>query len=78
MHWLANGNETQVLVQPVSGKCLHDKSANRVLVRINGRHKKKTTAFLYFAMQLEHGTDEDNDPYIKFGGEAKTGPHLER
>ena len=78
MHWLASGDETQVSLQPMLGKCLDDKSANQVVVRINGRHKKKTTAFLHFAVQLEHGTDEDGDPYIKFGGEAKTSPHLAR
>ena len=76
MHWLANGDDTQVSLEPVSGKCLGEKSANRVVVRINGRHKNNVTAFLHFAVQLEHGSDEDGHPCIKFGRVVKLKPVL--
>ena len=41
MHWLANRDETQVSLEHVSDKCLDDKSAKRVVVRINGCHKNE-------------------------------------
>ena len=76
VHWLANEDETQVSLVPLSGKCLDDKSANRVVVRINGRHKNYITVFLHFAVQLEHGTDEEGGPCIKFGRVVKLKPVL--
>ena len=42
-------------------------SANWVGVRINNRHKNDITAFLHFVVQLEHGTDDEGDPCVKFG-----------
>ena len=73
---MANGDETQVSLEPLSGKCLDDKFAHRIVVRINGRHKNNITAFLQFAVKLEHGTDEDNDPCIKLGRVVKLKPVL--
>ena len=62
MHWLANRDETQVSLEHVSDKCLDDKLANRVVVRINGCHKNHIPAFLHFIVQLEHGIDEEGNP----------------
>ena len=73
---MASGGKTQVSLEPLSGKCLDDKSAHRVVVRINGRYKNNITAFLQFAFKLEHGTDEDNDPCIKLGRVVKLKPVL--
>ena len=64
---MANGDETQMSLKPLSRKCFDDKSAHRVVVRINGRHKNSITGFLQLTIKLEHGTDDDNNPCIKSG-----------
>ena len=68
---MGNNDETQVSLEPVSGKCLDDTSTNRVVVHINGCHKNNITAFLKFVVQCEHGTDADSDPCIKLGQVVK-------
>ena len=44
--WLANGDETQVSLEPVPTKCLDNKGANKVIVKINTRAKKQRYSVL--------------------------------
>ena len=73
---MANGDETQGTLEPLSGKCLDDKSAHRVVLHINGRQMNNIAASLHFVVLLEHGTNEDDDPCIKLGRVVKVTPLL--
>ena len=41
MHWLANGDETQVSLEPVLGKCSDDKFATRGLILVRTRPQRE-------------------------------------
>ena len=53
-----------------------NKSANWVVVCINGHHQNNSTAFLHFVVPWEHGTDEEGNSCIKLGWVVKPKPVL--
>ena len=64
---LANGDETEVSFEPVPTKCLDNRGAHRVIVKINGRGKNNITAYLHFAIRISVGIDEDGDEAVAIG-----------
>ena len=78
IQWLANGDETQVNLELVPTKCLDDRGAHRVVVKITGRAKNNITAYLHFAIKISVGVDEDGDEAVVLGCSApKTGVNME-